>query len=70
MLHLCVKVIGQTTGRMQQAAIFALQDVARCASNAEPGSCIAQQEEIDVLLEALQSPAVSSREAAIQASFI
>lgn len=65
MLHLCVKVIGQTTGRMQQAAIFALQDVARCASNTEPGSCIAQQEEIDVLLEALQSPAVSTREAAI-----
>ena len=57
--------LGSSTGRVQSQAEACLLDVATCASG-EPGCAKATTEEVDVLLGALQNPAVVVRDAALR----
>lgn len=52
---------------MQQNACAVLQEVCRCGSG-EAGCDIATHEEISVLLDSLQAPAQSVRDAALRVS--
>lgn len=52
---------------MQQNACAVLQEVCRCGSG-EPGCDTATHEEISVLLDSLQAPAQSVRDAALRVS--
>ncbi|XP_015280782.1 PREDICTED: translational activator GCN1 [Gekko japonicus] len=65
MLLLLTKVIGTGSPRLQVLASNAL--TALCASSSgEDGCAYAEQEEIDVLLQALQSPCMNVRDAALR----
>ncbi|XP_053135159.1 eIF-2-alpha kinase activator GCN1 [Hemicordylus capensis] len=65
MLLLLTKVIGTGSPRLQVLASNALS--ALCASSSgEDGCAYAEQEEIDVLLQALQSPCMNVRDAALR----
>ncbi|KAH0625453.1 hypothetical protein JD844_014982 [Phrynosoma platyrhinos] len=65
MLQLLAKVIGAGSPRLQVLASNAL--TALCASSSgEDGCAYAEQEEIDVLLQALQSPCMNVRDAALR----
>ncbi|XP_044304801.1 eIF-2-alpha kinase activator GCN1 [Varanus komodoensis] len=65
MLSLLTKVIGTGSPRLQVLASTAL--TALCASSSgESGCAYAEQEEIDVLLQALQSPCMNVRDAALR----
>ncbi|XP_063000268.1 stalled ribosome sensor GCN1 isoform X1 [Elgaria multicarinata webbii] len=65
MLLLLTKVIGTGSPRLQVLASIAL--TALCASSSGEDSCAyAEQEEIDVLLQALQSPCMNVRDAALR----
>ncbi|KAL8180480.1 UNVERIFIED_CONTAM: translational activator of GCN4, partial [Gekko kuhli] len=65
MLRLLTKVIGTGSPRLQVLASNAL--TALCASSSgEDGCAYAEQEEIDVLLQALQSPCMNVRDAALR----
>ena len=65
MLDLLTHVIGTNAGRVQQMAAQALLETSMAASGME-GRAAAQQDEIDVLLVGLQSPASIVREASLQ----
>ncbi|XP_068244259.1 stalled ribosome sensor GCN1 [Palaemon carinicauda] len=65
LLSLVINVISSSTGRTQQTACAVLQDVCRCGSG-DIGCDIATSEEISVLLDKLQAPAVSVRDAALR----
>uniref|UniRef100_A0A670KGB9 GCN1 activator of EIF2AK4 n=1 Tax=Podarcis muralis TaxID=64176 RepID=A0A670KGB9_PODMU len=65
MLRLLSKVIGTGSPRLQVLASNAL--TALCASSSgEDGCAYAEQEEVDVLLQALQSPCMNVRDAALR----
>ncbi|XP_053850288.1 eIF-2-alpha kinase activator GCN1 isoform X1 [Vidua macroura] len=65
MLVLLTRVIGTGSPRLQVLASEAL--TALCASSSgEDGCAYAEQEEIDVLLQALQSPCMNVRDAALR----
>ncbi|NXD39989.1 GCN1 kinase, partial [Copsychus sechellarum] len=65
MLVLLIRVIGTGSPRLQVLASEAL--TALCASSSgEDGCAYAEQEEIDVLLQALQSPCMNVRDAALR----
>ncbi|OWK60172.1 Translational activator GCN1 [Lonchura striata] len=65
MLILLTRVIGTGSPRLQVLASEAL--TALCASSSgEDGCAYAEQEEIDVLLQALQSPCMNVRDAALR----
>ncbi|XP_061459241.1 stalled ribosome sensor GCN1 [Rhineura floridana] len=65
MLRLLTKVIGTGSPRLQVLASNAL--TALCASSSgEEGCAYAEQEEVDVLLQALQSPCMNVRDAALR----
>ena len=69
MLSLLVKVIGSLdSGKLQQMASRALLEVAMSGSGLE-GCAAAEQDEIEVLLEGLQSSATAVRETSIMVSF-
>ncbi|XP_033102350.1 eIF-2-alpha kinase activator GCN1-like [Anneissia japonica] len=65
MLNLLVHLLGVSAAMHQEAAGKALLEVSKCASGDE-GCTLAEQEEIDVLLLALQAPNRGIREAALQ----
>ncbi|XP_006818140.1 LOW QUALITY PROTEIN: stalled ribosome sensor GCN1-like [Saccoglossus kowalevskii] len=65
MLRLLTQLIATSTPKLQQMSSKALLDVCMCASGLN-GCTIAEQEEIDVLLDVLQSPCNLVREAALQ----
>lgn len=56
---------GSSSGRTQQNACAVLQEVCRCGSG-EVGCDKATSEEISVLLDSLQAPAQSVRDAALR----
>lgn len=58
-------VLGSSSGRTQQNACAVLQEVCRCGSG-EQGCDKATSEEISVLLDTLQAPAQSVRDAALR----
>lgn len=60
---------GSSSGRTQQNACAVLQEVCRCGSG-EPGCDKATLEEICVLLDTLQAPAQSVRDAALRVKLI
>ncbi|KAJ6659096.1 hypothetical protein lerEdw1_019399 [Lerista edwardsae] len=69
MLLLLTKVIGTGSPRLQVLASNAL--TALCASSSGELNCAyAEQEEVDVLLQALQSPCMNVRDAALRVSWI
>ncbi|KAK7073636.1 eIF-2-alpha kinase activator GCN1 [Halocaridina rubra] len=65
LLGLIISVISNTSGRTQQTACAVLQEVCRCGSG-EIGCDKASTEEIYVLLDKLQAPAQSVRDAALR----
>ncbi|KAG7170707.1 eIF-2-alpha kinase activator GCN1-like 1 [Homarus americanus] len=65
LLSLVINVISESTGRTQQNACAVLQEVCRCGSG-EIGCDTASPEEISVLLDTLQAPAQSVRDAALR----
>ncbi|XP_074026538.1 lethal (3) 80Fj [Leptinotarsa decemlineata] len=66
---LLVDTINNTSGRIQSQCEASLLEVARCVSG-QPGCAKATLDEIDVLLGALQSPAVVVRDAALRSLII
>ncbi|XP_071945406.1 stalled ribosome sensor GCN1-like [Antedon mediterranea] len=66
MLNLLVYLLGVSAPKHQEDAGEALLEVAKCASGDE-GCTLAEQEEIDVLLLALQAPGSGVRESALHA---
>jgi hypothetical protein len=68
MLDLLLYIIGTGGGKVHQMASEVLLEVANSASGNE-GCAEAEQDEVDSLLEALQAPAASVREAALLVSF-
>ncbi|XP_071537961.1 stalled ribosome sensor GCN1 [Panulirus ornatus] len=65
LLSLIIYVISNSSGRTQQTACAVLQEVCRCGSG-ELGCDTATSEEIDILLDTLQAPAQSVRDAALR----
>lgn len=65
LLSLIINVISNSSGRTQQNACAVLQEVCRCGSG-EIGCDTATPEEISVLLDTLQAPAQSVRDAALR----
>ncbi|KAK3887663.1 hypothetical protein Pcinc_008247 [Petrolisthes cinctipes] len=65
LLSLIINVISKSSGRIQQNACAVLQEVCRCGSG-ESGCDTASLEEISVLLDSLQAPAQSVRDAALR----
>ena len=65
MLKLFTYMVGTTSGMIQQMASQAVMDLAEC-SNGDEGCTTATQQEIDVLMEALQAPALPVREVTLQ----
>ncbi|KAL0272371.1 UNVERIFIED_CONTAM: hypothetical protein PYX00_005366 [Menopon gallinae] len=66
MFQLLTEIIGRTTGRIQQLACNCLLEVAKGGSGETNGCCRATDEEISVLLSALQSPSHIVREAGLR----
>lgn len=65
MFEVLIELISSTSGRVQTQAAACLLDVTSCLSKNE-GCAKATMSEIDVLLEALQSPIVVVRDAALR----
>ncbi|XP_037092852.1 eIF-2-alpha kinase activator GCN1-like [Pollicipes pollicipes] len=65
LITLVLRVIGATAGRVQQKACAALLELAACASG-EEGCAVAGRPELQALLDALRSPVVSVRDAALR----
>lgn len=67
LIVLCLNVIGTMEMGLQQGALAALSELARCANGDECATTVTN-EEIFELLKALESPCMAVREAALQVS--
>ncbi|XP_005111057.1 eIF-2-alpha kinase activator GCN1 [Aplysia californica] len=65
LFSLCLNAVGTCGAEVQQAATEAVLEVAR-AANGEPGATEVAPDEVEVLLEALHSPATAVRDVALQ----
>lgn len=69
MLEIVLRVVGTYPPEVQQLANDTLLEIAR-AANGDDGATEATPEEIEVLLKALQSPAATVRDIALQVNWL